>query len=714
MYRTRAALQFSLVCALVQTSACKGKGPTGPLLVVAPQALDFGAVPVDQESTKTLALRNGGGTNIDLLSVSLSTGDAGSWKVDWPGASTLVPGAQAQVTVTFSPEAQGPAAGELTIRTTLDDPERTAPLSGVGGPSETDDDGDGYSAATGDCDDGRPEVHPGADEICDGLDDDCDGIVPADEADADGDGWRVCEDDCDDADASRHPGAKEVCDDVDNDCDGIVQDRLDEDGDGYSLCDDDCDDGNAARNPGASEVCDFLDNDCNGVIDDLDLDGDGFSTCDSGRDCDDTDPSAHPVLVDASAGSGGDGSADAPFSDLDSALSALDDVCRTVVLREGTYEAELSWSDGPLTLAGGVADPASVVLTTPKGSSAHLLEVSGGASVTLADLTVAGVSASTDGGAIRVVNSELSLSGVTLRDNHSGGDGGALAVSSGSLRMADCTLLDNVAGDDGGAVAVVSSEVDDHGSVYQGNQGARGGAIVWETSTGTLADGSIVGNTASADGGGLWLVGGSGLLLERLDLWQNEAAGVGGALALSDLSDEATVLRNLSVQGNVAGAEGGGIAITGSRSALVLANNDLLANSAVGAGGGLYLGATSATGTWAWSNIVAWNGGNSGVFAVDGGGASVAFTTSYNNTSGVDLDVAAGENGGDNATADPRWTSYDPAGDPADQDLSLRFDSPARDSGPDGSGGPAAVADWTDLDGSRNDRGLTGGQGAAP
>jgi hypothetical protein len=48
-------------------------------------------------------------------------------------------------------------------------------------------DGDGYSVADGDCDDGRASVHPGrSSDPCDGLDNDCDGTV---DEDAEGDGW---------------------------------------------------------------------------------------------------------------------------------------------------------------------------------------------------------------------------------------------------------------------------------------------------------------------------------------------------------------------------------------------------------------------------------------------------------------------------------------------------------------------------------------------
>ena len=101
-----------------------------------------------------------------------------------------------------------------------------------------------YVASGGDCDDGDPSTHPGAEEHCDGHDDDCDGDVDESGAvdastwytDGDGDGYgdaassilactppsgTVADDsDCDDGDARVNPGAAERCNGVDDDCDG--------------------------------------------------------------------------------------------------------------------------------------------------------------------------------------------------------------------------------------------------------------------------------------------------------------------------------------------------------------------------------------------------------------------------------------------------------------------------------------------------------------
>ncbi len=191
-----------------------------------------------------------------------------------------------------------------------------------------DQDYDGYSPATGDCDDEDPARNPGAEEIpYDWIDQDCNG---EDLADVDGDGylsWEVDEDDCDDYDPNISPEAHEVCDGRDNDCDTLTDENVqtpyyrDADGDGFGTPDDevlacevapegyvaasgDCDDTNPAVNPSAIEVCgdsggDGVDDDCSGTPDDRDFDGDGSvdAAC-GGDDCDDFNPDVHPGAVD--------------------------------------------------------------------------------------------------------------------------------------------------------------------------------------------------------------------------------------------------------------------------------------------------------------------------------------------------------------------------------------------------------------------------------
>jgi hypothetical protein len=152
-----------------------------------------------------------------------------------------------------------------------------------------DGDKDGYPAGV-DCNDANPNVFPGAREICgDGIDQDCNGRDPDGSAcDGDGDGYTSADGDCDDGDPRRHPGMPERCDGVDNDCNGQIDEGFELGrtcavgvgacrSEGVTRCNVSfvgvaCD--AQPGRPGA-EVCDMVDNDCNGKIDDVMIDGAG-------------------------------------------------------------------------------------------------------------------------------------------------------------------------------------------------------------------------------------------------------------------------------------------------------------------------------------------------------------------------------------------------------------------------------------------------------
>jgi hypothetical protein len=104
------------------------------------------------------------------------------------------------------------------------------------------------------------------------------------------DGYVSLDGDCDDTDAALHPNATETCDGKDNNCDGRIDNNIqtmiwykDNDGDGYGSPDNpiescsqppgyvnvnsDCDDNDPSVHPVALEICDGKDNNCNGQID---------------------------------------------------------------------------------------------------------------------------------------------------------------------------------------------------------------------------------------------------------------------------------------------------------------------------------------------------------------------------------------------------------------------------------------------------------------
>ncbi len=694
--------------ALFACVGCTGETVTGPALELTPTELVFEEIPVFTEDSRSFAVRNAGSTTFEVLSTTLIEGSTAAWRLDRPEDAELESGETFTVVVTYTPIEEGAATGRIQVRTTFDDePTHYVDLAGTAGPSVRDDDGDGWTAADGDCNDDNDTVFPGATEVCDGEDTDCDGVLEEEEADADYDGWLICEGDCDDEDERVYPGAAEICDDKDSDCDDFIPDREDADGDGFTPCDGDCDDDEPLAMPTLEEVCDSIDNDCSGEVDDIDEDGDGHSPCLGGGDCDDQDRDAHPVVVDLEAEDGGDGTISRPYNDLTEALENRDDVCRTIVLSPGSYELSTAHDDGYLRFVGGGLDADDVVIVPSKKES-RIFEVSSGATLSLENMTLTGADAPGDGGAVRAVAADLELYGVVFEANRCTGDGGAVAVSSGSLTSLDTIFRDNHSDDDGGALAVLSGAYTDDGSLFQGNEGVRGGAAALESTDISATGVTWSENEADDVGGALAVIGGT-LALEGCRFTLNHSSLDGGALSASDLTREGSVLRNLVFQDNIAQKAGGAVAFGGSEVAAVLANSTFTANAAADEGAGIYVAAAEATELWVWSNALLWSDGESGLWAAPGCGASFAYNHAYLTTSGTDFDLGDAD-GGDNVVEDPQLTDVSNDGDPDNDDLAPGATSPLIDSGPPDGSGPAGYS-WRDTDGTRNDRGHTGGPG---
>ena len=693
---------------------------TGPSIAVSVTELAFGEATVGEPVTETFQVVNDGGTDWEILSASLIEGRSSVWTITRTGEDLLEPGDVVDVLVTFAPYEDGEELGRLQIRTTLEDEaNHYVSLSGTGGSSRLDGDGDGVSPADGDCDDEDATVYPGAEELCDGLDTDCDEVIPDDETDGDYDAWMLCEDDCNDEDATIYPGAPELCDDLDNDCDGVVPDRDDNDGDGYSPCEDDCDDEDPDRFPANVEVCDFVDNDCSGDVDDIDVDGDGHSPCTGGGDCDDTDYLAHPVIVDSSDGDDedGDGTAENPYATIDIAIENLDEVCRTILLVEGYHETSESWQNGFLRIQGAGEFPDDTILQSDLGTKAAL-EVQEGSIVEVVNLTLLGNGGEVDGdgGIIYAFGADLTLDTVVAVDNACSGDGGAVAVSSGTLTVRDSTFQENTAGDDGGAIALTSSSFyDEGGNTYVGNTGDRGGAIAATSTEVELAGAAFIENRAGQDGGGLVIQGSGHVAIEQVTFWENQADEQGGGLGLNDIDDPDGYVRNAWFVDNAAGQRGAGIAVDGNEAALVVANNTLAGNansSSTRDGGGIWVGVENAPELYVWSNIIAFSEGASGLYSEAYNEADLSYNLVYSTSSGTDLDFDECPTCGNLDGEDPFFVDFNHDGDATNDDLSLESTSPAVDAGPEDGEGPLGYTDWADTDGSRNDLGATGGPGA--
>jgi hypothetical protein len=683
---------------LLALGACTG-GPEGPpTLELSTETLEFGVIPVQTTGEQTFTITNAGAGELEILSVSLVAGNFDLWSIEREGPPVLAFGDELVVRVSFSPDREEEEVGQVQVRSDLSGSE-SVDLSGTGGASTEDVDEDGFSPADGDCDDGRADVYPGAPELCDGRDNNCDDVVPADEADDDTDGFRICDEDCDDDDGNVYPGAPEICDDKDSDCDGISSDRTDRDGDNITVCDGDCDDDEPLAFPDNPEICDDgIDNDCDGDIDLIDSDGDGHSLCSVSGDCDDTNSTIYPLVVDDIGPSPGDGTEATPFTSLDDALGAVVAACPDIYVGDGTFPVASSVSGGTVRIIG--AGTSDTTLTTP-ADSRHFT-VGGGASLSLSDLTISGGSpTSGDGGAIDVSDADLTLTDVELRDNDAPGDGGAVVVANGTLRTERTRFTLNTAGDDGGAVALFSAVFEDLDSVYTNNTGRDGGAVLASSSTLTSNDSTFAGNTATRQGGGLHVLGCPSFTLVRPRIAQNIAATGGGGISVVDTSS--AYLANGVYSDNEAGTTGGGIAVGGTTGGQIV-NNTLVANDATSGAGAIAV-AGSSSGLTVLANIAQANSGNAGIEIT--GGAAGTHNTCWQNT-GVPATEFTGDtaDGSDeNKVRNPDFTSFTDNGNPADDDLTLAPGSPEIDSGP-----PDAA--YNDTDASPNDRGSTGGPDA--
>ena len=188
----------------------------------------------------------------------------------------------------------------------------------------------GYSLAgdlTGydDCNDGDPNINPGAAEICnDGTDQNCDGNdICGDpyyrDADEDGygdsgnifyaisqpTGYVTDSTDCDDNDAKEFPGQVWYLDaDSDGYSPGTTQTTCQRPSSDYKTSSElsgiatDCNDADGTIHPGALEICgDNIDQDCNGADKACTADGDGDGSP-ADEDCDDNDASKRPGAIE--------------------------------------------------------------------------------------------------------------------------------------------------------------------------------------------------------------------------------------------------------------------------------------------------------------------------------------------------------------------------------------------------------------------------------
>ncbi len=253
---THRVLAMSATLTSLLALGCGEPVTVGGTLVVEPAAVAFTDLLPAEIDGAFVQLGNDGDGTLSVLAVEVT--DTGGGLFDAVLADDeealprqLEPGETLLLDVSFAGAPPGAYAGLVQVTCDSEllylgggraarDADSTASVATVdlpvtAGVLVVDGDGDGWTAAEGDCDDDDPTAYPGADELCDGVDNDCDGSLPQDEADLDLDGQATCEGDCDDTLDHVYVGAPELCNGVDDDCDGdLPDDEIDDDGDGLT------------------------------------------------------------------------------------------------------------------------------------------------------------------------------------------------------------------------------------------------------------------------------------------------------------------------------------------------------------------------------------------------------------------------------------------------------------------------------------------------
>ncbi len=213
-----------------------------------------------------------------------------------------------------------------------------------------------------------------------------------------------------------------------------------------------------------------------------------------------------------------------------------------------------------------------------------------------------------NGGGIHIgSDGSLFISGGSVSGNQAGAEGGGIWNNSGTLVVSETTISGNTAAGDAanqgggglyqnegsGSIVIKGAVISDN--VATGASGSGGGILIDAGGTLTINDALVSGNTANRAGGGIEDASGGETMMtitnSKIDSnIVNNAPGNGGGIHVGGAGNVS--FRGGTVNGNQAGAEGGGIWIaTGT---LTVGQNTVIdGNTAAGddpdqGGGGLY------------------------------------------------------------------------------------------------------------------------------
>ncbi len=377
-------------------------------------------------------------------------------------------------------------------------------------------------------DDGAGDDDTGGDD--DAADDDSDGV------DADGDGYTEAQGDCDDGDPTAYPGAPDLCDGIVNDCDAVLQPHT-EDGIVHF----------AGADGHIAVLTDLFAETGPDDIVEYDLDTNGVLTFCEGTYYTRLTVTAADVTIAGLSDGPQPATLHAAWSGTVVRHAHHGGSLRLERLRiEGG-----SASEG----GGVHSTEGTVVLDSCDVRNSHAVLRGAGVYLGAGDLRIEGCSFSDNatlevfggGGGVYLGEGSLEVAGASFTDNLAS-DGAALyvwgdlAVTDGRFESNRATVAD---GGLGGAIMAASGDVTIRESRFEHNEATLGGAI-WAYDADLLVEDSVVLFNAAETGGALYLDGTPltcvGQAGEILGFFANTATGWGGAVysngsVTSDLCD---------------------------------------------------------------------------------------------------------------------------------------------------------------------------------
>lgn len=246
----------------------------------------------------------------------------------------------------------------------------------------------------------------------------------------------------------------------------------------------------------------------------------------------------------------------------------------------------------------------------------------------------------------------LEMNYITLANGNVGTNGGCI-LNNGVLHMTETNLVGNTAGNNGGAIYNVKDATLISCNLIS-NNGYRGGAYYSNGIGNTFIDTCFFSNnTAGLQGGAISGIGGSATTYDILNsnFSTNSANGDGGGIWLSVGTSLITInSNNFNDNDGTAGtSKGGAIYLFTTTNTTLIDSCDFKNSDANAGGGAVYVGNGDATfGYCIFESNTANNGPGGGLFADNGSGVTVTYSTFLSNQAahggGFALQNAGGSN----------------------------------------------------------------------